>query len=95
MNPAAPDPHTATVFIHEGNVWLFLFAAMIGGWIGQTLLMAMRVVKRRARRAKRRQPRVGARHVAPLHPWRGEIPPTWLIPVVTEAFPATQLAEGW
>jgi hypothetical protein len=93
MNPA-PDPHTATVFIHEGSVWLFLLAAMVGGWIGQAILMGMRAVKRRPRRA-RRQARVGARHAAPLHPWRGEIPPTWLIPVVTEAFPAAHLAEGW
>lgn len=92
MRPA--EPTIIHMFVNESNVWLYLAAAQFVSNLFTTWLtrVGRKSVARRAN--VKRAPRT-IRHAAPVKPWRGEIARTMALPVVTEAFPAMNLAEGW
>jgi hypothetical protein len=94
MKPITPTPPgTFEMFVNAQSAWLYLAAALVITNMFTLFLLQRRADRRCARRVNR-QPRM-IRHAALVEPWRGEIARTMALPVVSEAFPALYLAEGW
>lgn len=89
MKPADPIIWEFGI-LNDGAAWLLFLLAHAIFHAVVTMLFRRTTARARAARRIRRQ-RIGARHAATGEPWRGEIPPTWVLPVIPTVAPI----GGW